>query len=81
MAVSDGEPLFYSVDVDVHYTDGTHTWGVFAPFSTGLHDWERREVLIEPEKPVASVVMHFLFKEHAGLVQFADPVLQEEVEG
>lgn len=76
--VGEGEPLWYSLDVDVHYKDGTKMYGVFAAFSTGAHTWEKKQVLIEPEKPIESVAVHFLFKEHTGLVRFALPALYVE---
>ncbi len=69
----DGAPDHdYSVYVDLQHTDGTPLWGQTARFHCGTHDWERREVVIVPEKPVRSMTVHALFRRHAGKVWFDD---------
>jgi len=70
--VSGGRDSGYSIYVDLLYADGTPLWGQTANFSTGTHDWERREVLIHPEKPVRSLTVHCLLRGHAGQVWFDD---------
>ncbi len=70
----------YSLYLDLYYTDGTPEWGLIAPFSTGTHDWERREVLVIPRKPVARVYVNLLLRNHAGTVWF-DDVQMEVLEG
>ncbi len=70
----------YSLYLDLYYTDGSPEWGLIAPFSTGTHDWERREVLVIPRKPVAKVYVHLLLRNHAGTVWF-DDVQMEILEG
>jgi len=70
----------YSLYLDLHYTDGTPEWGLIAPFSTGTHDWERREVRVVPRKPVARVNVHLLLRNHAGTAWF-DEVQMETMEG
>ncbi len=70
----------YSLYLDLYYTDGTPEWGLMAPFSTGTHDWERREVLVIPRKPVGKVYVHLLLRNHAGTVWF-DDVQMEILEG
>jgi len=67
----------YSVYVDVNYADGTHLWGQTAAFSTGTHDWERRCVQVVPDRPVASLTVHALFRGHNGTVWFDDFSLEE----
>ncbi len=62
----------YSVYVDLLYADGTPLWGQAAAFSTGTHDWQRREVLIVPEKPVRQLTVYGLFRAHTGTVWFDD---------
>ncbi len=62
----------YSVYVDVNYADGGHLWGQTACFSVGTHDWEQRRVLLVPDKPVASLTAHGLFRGHNGTVWFDD---------
>ena len=42
----------YSLYLDLVYADGTPLWGQIAPFATGTHDWQRRQVVVLPEKPV-----------------------------
>jgi len=67
----------YSLYLDLIYTDGTPLWGQTAPFKVGSHDWERREVLVIPEKPVKTVTMHLLLRRHTGKAWFRDPELRE----
>jgi hypothetical protein len=62
----------YSIYVDLVYADGTPLWGQAAPFSTGTHDWERRQVRIFPAKPVKSASIYALFRKHSGQVWFDD---------
>lgn len=74
----DGSPnTGYAVYLDIKYADGTDLWGQTAAFSTGTHDWERREVFVMPEKPIASLSMHLLFRGHTGTVWFDDATLAE----
>ena len=48
-----GSPdIDYSLYLDLVYADGTPLWGQTAPFATGTHDWQRRQVVVFPEKPV-----------------------------
>jgi len=76
-AVGGGPDADYSLYLDLIYTDGTPLWGEIAPFSVGTHDWERREVVVLPEKPVRSVSVYLLLRRHAGRAWFREPVLQE----
>lgn len=66
----------YALYLDLVYTDGTNLWGQAAPFGTGTHDWQRRQVLILPEKPVRQVSFYMLLRSHAGKAWFRDPQLQ-----
>ena len=66
----------YSLYLDLVFTDGTTLWGQAAPFSTGTHDWQRRQVSILPEKPVKQVSFYMLLRGHAGKAWFRDPQLQ-----
>jgi len=67
----------YALYLDLVYTDGTPLWGQTAPFAVGTHDWQRREVLVLPEKPVKMVSVHLLLRRHAGKVWFRDATLHE----
>jgi hypothetical protein len=66
----------YALYLDLLFTDGTTLWGQAAPFSTGTHDWQRREVLVLPEKPVRQVSFYLLLRGHAGKAWFRDWQLQ-----
>jgi len=74
-----GEPNNdYSVYVDLRYVDGTPEWGITAPFSVGTHDWELKEVIINPKKPIATLTVYLLFRRtHKGTVWFDDVSLSE----
>jgi len=77
--VSGGSDSDYSIYVDLIYDDGTPLWGQTGNFRSGTHDWEKREFLIFPEKPVRSFTLHSLFRNHAGRAWF-DDVSAEEIE-
>jgi len=67
----------YSVYLDLVYADGSPLWGQTANFAVGTHDWERREVLVLPEKPVKALTMHLLLRRHTGKAWFRGPELHE----
>lgn len=62
----------YCIYVDLIHTDGTPTWGLVEPFSTGTHDWERKTLTILPVKPVARMFVHCLFRGVRGTAWFDD---------
>jgi hypothetical protein len=62
----------YSLYVDIVYRDGTPLWGQTGNFSAGTHDWEQRQFVILPEKPIQSLTIYCLFRNHSGKVWFDD---------
>jgi hypothetical protein len=62
----------YSIYVDLEYVDGTPLWGQVSAFPVGTHDWQRRQVLIIPAKPVKSMRVNALFRHHTGTAWFDD---------
>jgi hypothetical protein len=66
----------YSLYLDLTYSDGTFLWGKTASFSTGAHDWQRRELAVLPEKPVKRVDFYLLMRGHAGKAWFRNPELR-----
>ncbi|MBC8141422.1 MAG: hypothetical protein H7Y38_08265, partial [Armatimonadetes bacterium] len=72
--VSDND---YSVYVDVVYSDGSSLYGQTAPFETDTHDWQRGQVTNFPGKPVRSVNVYALFRNHTGTVWFDDFAVRE----
>lgn len=67
----------YSLYVDITYQDGTPQWGQFSPFNTGTHDWEKRQLLIHPQKPVKEMTIYALFRNHTGTAWFDDFYVRE----
>jgi len=67
----------YSLYVDIVYADGSHLWGQTANFNCGTHDWEKREFVLLPDKPVTSFTLHCLFRGHTGKVWFDDASVEE----
>jgi len=65
----------YSLYLDLIYADDSPLWGQTAPFPVGTGDWQRREVVVIPEKPVKSLTVHLLLRRHAGKAWFRDPEL------
>jgi hypothetical protein len=69
----------YCVYVDVDFADGDHLWGQVSPFDTGTHDWQFRQVVIVPDKPIRQLTVYGLFRGHTGTVYFDDFSLTELV--
>ncbi len=67
----------YSLYVDIVYQDGTPLWGQTGNFTVGTHDWESREFVILPEKPIRSLTLYCLFRYHSGQVWFDDVSVAE----
>ena len=65
----------YSLYLDLIYVDNTPLWGQTANFSTGTHDWQRRQVVVLPEKPVKRVSFYMLLRGHGGKAWFRNPQL------
>ena len=65
----------YSLYLDLIYADGTHLWGQSASFDIGSHDWQRRQVVIIPQKPVERVSTYLLLRGHGGKAWFRDAQL------
>ena len=66
----------YSLYLDLLYDDGTPLWGQTAAFDVGTHDWQRRQVVILPEKPVRQVTVNLLLRNHGGKAWFRDAELR-----
>jgi hypothetical protein len=67
----------YSLYLDLKYADGTPLWGQVDSWAVGTHDWEKAQVLVFPEKPVASVSFYMLLRGHAGKAWFREPQLRK----
>jgi hypothetical protein len=67
----------YSLYVDIVYADATPLWGQTISFNCGTHDWEQRQFVLLPDKPVKSLALHCLFRGHTGKVWFDDVSLEE----
>ncbi len=66
----------YAVYLDLVYQDGTPLWGQAAAFDVGTGDWQERQVVVIPEKPVQRVSMYLLFRGRGGRALFRDPTLR-----
>lgn len=76
--VSGGRDSDYALYLDLQHADGTPLWGQTANFSPGSHDFERREVVVMPGKPVKSLSYYLLFRGgHSGRVSFRDAELRQ----
>ena len=75
--ISGGSDSGYSLYVDMVYEDGTPFWGQTANFRTGTHGWQRRELVILPEKPVKSLTLNCLVRGHSGKAWFDDVSVEE----
>src|SRR6185436_11417254 len=69
----DGSPdSDYALYVSVEYADGSRLERVSAEFDCGTHGWQRRDLMIPALLPVKSLVLHCLFRNHAGRAWFDD---------
>lgn len=75
--VGGGSDNDYSLYVDILYMDGTTLWGQTANFHAGTHDWEQREMVILPERPVKVLTLHCLLRNHSGRAWFDDVAVEE----
>ena len=67
----------YSLYLDVAYTDGTKLYGQQTPFARDAAlGWQRKTVVVIPEKPVKSFSCNLLFRDVAGRAHFRAPVLR-----
>jgi dienelactone hydrolase len=66
----------YSLYVDLVYQDGSPLWGQVDAFNAGSHDWEKAQVTIFPEKPIKSVTLNLLLRNHTGSAQFRNAELR-----
>ena len=66
----------YALYLDLVFEDGTPLWGQTAAFATGTHDWQRRELIVLPEKPVRSLSFYLLLRRHGGRAWFRAPDLR-----
>ncbi len=70
----------YSLYVTLQFRDGSRLEKVAVPFDCGTHGWQRRELRLPAIKPVRSLVLHCLFRNHAGRVWFDDLSIEESRE-
>ncbi len=61
----------YSIYVDVTYADGSFLWGQAAPFETDSHDWQPERLTLFLSKPVRSLNIYALLRNHTGTAWFA----------
>ncbi len=66
----------YALYLDLTYADGSPLWGQAASFKTGGHDWQQGRVVIVPERPVRSVTVNLLLRNHGGKASFRDAELR-----
>ncbi len=72
----------YSLYMDVFFADGTSQFAQTAPFSTGTHDWQYRELYYLPQKPVQTISVYGIFRDgHTGEVWFDDFSVREVNDG
>ncbi len=67
----------YSIYLDIIYNDGSAEWGVTTSFPTVSDDWTERSVTFIPVKPIKSLAMYGLFRNHEGTAYFKDLRLVE----
>ena len=74
-----GEPdPDYSLYVDLRHVDGSMSFGYALPFAVGSHDWQQRDGVIVPVRPVDRLTVYCLFRNrHTGTVWFDDVVVAE----
>ncbi len=73
----------YSIYADITYTDNTHSYGHHVTFPLeGALGWQKKELTIQPEKPIRHIAVYYLFRNRAGCVRFKEMAYYEhEVNG
>lgn len=72
----------YSVFIDIDYRDGSHAYGLNAPFEPEPADvWQRKSVRVVPDKPIRSASCYLLFRNQTGKVRFRAPTLSVADDG
>ena len=70
----------YGLWLDIHYSDGSATWGsgdAFAPCRSGTHGWEKTTGVFRPSLPVTKIEFSTLFRHGTkGKVLFRNVVLE-----
>jgi hypothetical protein len=73
-----GDPGDFSLYLDIQYTDGSCLWGQLSGFAPdAAQGWQRREVLVFPERPIKAVSYYLLFRNRAGKVTFKEPCFEQ----
>ena len=63
----------FSLYLDLVYADGTPLWGQSAPFEPDpAAGWQRREVVVTPDRPIRRMSCYLLYRNRAGRVRFKD---------
>ncbi len=62
----------YSLYLDLEFTDGSPFYGQIAPFAAGTHDWQRKDLLVVPARPLRRATVYALFRSHIGTAWFDD---------
>ncbi len=64
----------FSLYIDLKYMDGSSLWGQKSAFDPDPEvGWQKREVVITPDKPVRSLSIYLLFRNRTGKVLFKNP--------
>ncbi len=74
-SVSGNSDVYYSIYINLIYTDGSKKDGVNCIFKTGTHDWEKSKNSYTPDKPIKSLKYYLLFRKHPGSAWFRNAVL------
>lgn len=70
--VSGNSDSGYALYADLIYADGTPLWAQNIGFDCGTHGWQKRELLLLPDRPIRSLTIYGLFRGHNGKVWFDD---------
>jgi len=62
----------YSIYLDFIFQDGTTWWAQTSNFSVGTHDWEERQFIVVPKKPIRAAYVYLIFRGHTGTAYFDD---------
>ena len=71
----------YSIYIDTKYTDGTYLYATTTDFQAGSHEWQKRQAIVWPTKPIQSVSIYLLLRGHTGDAWFRNPSFKELAPG
>lgn len=70
-------PADYSLFCDFTYTDGTKKYGFIQAFNATNREWQKKDGVFTPAKPVKQIRLYVLFRNNTGAATFKNIAVKE----